>query len=437
MADRVTRRQFERWVGLSMVGSRALPQAANALAPVGSSSDASQAKDTRPIEAQEAALKPWADVFARRWANASKARITMDMGRCEPASALSSRPEPGHWKVIPYELTDGAKGNLLWAAADQGAPPLRLRLGVKGWHAVFVGLYATVLGPSTVWLRLDGDVAAQPRTTAEHSPYGSFTEVFFKVAELNDTTLHIEQQSAGAASAAGIVYVKLIPSSEEESAGFVADRDQRETRRLAVTNDGGFLGSRAPTTVEEVLRELEVFRDTDFGTLLLHVAYGDTVNYASPYGYMIAKEMDGLIYPDSSYKNYGAAVRALDQKGINAMKVMVDGAHAMGMKVHVGIRPALWTYYEPLRDFFDSPFYQAHAEWRCVDRDGTAVARMSWAVPEVRKHVIDVLREAVGFGGDGAHLVFCRGVPVVLYEPPFVELFQKKYGADPSRPGRA
>jgi hypothetical protein len=105
----------------------------------------------------------------------------------------------------------------------------------------------------------------------------------------------------------------------------------------------------------------------------------------------------------------------------------------MGMKVHVGIRPALWTYYEPLRRFFDSPFFRAHPEWQCVDRDGTPVERMSWAVPEVRKHVIDILREAVGLGADGSHLVFCRGVPVVLYEPAFVELFQKRYGEDPRK----
>jgi hypothetical protein len=60
---------------------------------------------------------------------------------------------------------------------------------------------------------------------------------------------------------------------------------------------------------------------------------------------------------------------------------------------------------------------------------------MSWAVPEVRKHLIDVLREGVGFGADGAHLVFCRGVPAVLYEKPFLEIFQKKYGEDPRKLG--
>jgi len=179
------------------------------------------------------------------------------------------------------------------------------------------------------------------------------------------------------------------------------------------------------------LREIEVFRNTDFGTLILHVGGADGCDYPSQYGHMLSDQMDGLVYPDPTYKQYGEAVRELARKGINPTKVLIEGAHSLGMKVHVGIRPAIWTYYEPLRRFFDSPFYQAHPGWRCVDRDGTSTTRMSWAVPEVRKHLIDVLREAVSFGADGAHLVFCRGVPVVLYEPSFLEIFQKRYGQDP------
>ena len=53
------------------------------------------------------------------------------------------------------------------------------------------------------------------------------------------------------------------------------------------------------------------------------------------------------------------------------------------MKVHVAIRPAGWSFFEPYSDYWESPFYQEHPEWRCVDRDGTPVDRMSWAVPEV------------------------------------------------------
>ena len=101
------------------------------------------------------------------------------------------------------------------------------------------------------------------------------------------------------------------------------------------------------------------------------------------------------------------------------------------MKVHVANRPAGWSYLEPWTDFFETPFYKEHPQWRCEDRDGTPVTRMSWAVPEVRRHLVDLLREQVQFGADGANLVFTRGYPVVLFEAPARQLFQKQYGVDP------
>jgi len=58
---------------------------------------------------------------------------------------------------------------------------------------------------------------------------------------------------------------------------------------------------------------------------------------------------------------------------------------------------------------------------------------MSWAVPEVRKHLIGGLGEVVSLGADGAHIEYNRGVPMVLYEPAFLEIFQKQYGGDPRK----
>jgi hypothetical protein len=101
------------------------------------------------------------------------------------------------------------------------------------------------------------------------------------------------------------------------------------------------------------------------------------------------------------------------------------------MKVHVGLRPAGWSFFEPYSDYWESPFYKEHPEWRCEDRDGTPVTRMSWAVPEVRRHLIALLREQVQFGADGANLVFNRGYPLVLYETPARRLFQEQHGVDP------
>jgi hypothetical protein len=152
------------------------------------------------------------------------------------------------------------------------------------------------------------------------------------------------------------------------------------------------------------------------------------VNYPATAGEMRGQDLDD--YPRTGDRFYAEAIRELARQGINPTKVLMDAAHDMGMKVHVAIRPGAWVHSEPCGDFFNSKFYQTHPEWRCVDRDGATVARMSFAVPQVRTHLVDVLREAVRFGADGASILYVRGVPFVLFEKPFRDLFQKRFGAD-------
>jgi len=177
---------------------------------------------------------------------------------------------------------------------------------------------------------------------------------------------------------------------------------------------------------------VDCFRDTDFGTLILHSGWGgDRVNYPSKIGYLPGLDLDDFV--DVGHRYFVEAVQALARKKINPVRVMIEGAHEIGMKVHVGVRPAGWSLFEPYPDFWESPFYKQNRQWRCEDRDGTPVTRMSWGVPEVRQHMIDLLREHVGFGADGAHIVFNRGYPLVLYEQPVRRIFQDKFGEDPRK----
>lgn len=381
---------------------------------------------------QNQTLPPWAGVSATAWANASKAVMLTDMCRCLPSAALASRLKKGAWKVIPYETTDFA-GNLIWASGDAGAQSLTLPMGLSGWHALFIGLYATNATPSHVWLKLNGDPAPTPVVSAKGPDYWWIQEIFWKVGELKpNQVLHINQVASGFLPAAGcgLAYVKAIPLAPAEIAGFCADRDDPTTRRLAATCDHvSFMHGIRPTTAEALLSELEILRDTDVKTLLLHIGGADQVCYPSRFGAMIGQEQDS--FADTGQRWLAESLRELARKNINPTRVMIDGAHAIGLKVHIGFRPALWSYYEPFTDIFESPFFKQRPEWRLADRDGAPVSRMSWAVPEVRRHLLDVLGEALGLGADGAHIVFNRGFPVTLYEPAFCALFQAEFGADP------
>ena len=129
------------------------------------------------------------------------------------------------------------------------------------------------------------------------------------------------------------------------------------------------------------------------------------------------------------------SIESMARQNVNPLEVLIKGAHDAGMKVHVGIRPAGWSFFEPYSDYWESSFYQQNPRWQYEDRDATPVTRMSWAIPEVRRHMIDLLREQVAFGADGASLAFNRGTPLVLYESAARELFQAQHQVDPPHGG--
>src|SRR5579872_1310164 len=167
-------------------------------------------------------VPPWATVDSSAWANEANATWISDMARCSPSSALAATMKRGHWKTYPYELTTGQKGTMVWTSATAKAPALRIPLGVKGWYAIFVGLFSGA-NSSVAWIKLStdaaplersgsgGDYPLTPSGARESGAYGNFRDTFFKVAELNgDETIQFAPQTEGFTSACGVGYVKLI-----------------------------------------------------------------------------------------------------------------------------------------------------------------------------------------------------------------------------------
>jgi len=367
---------------------------------------------------------------AVEWRRAADAVVLTDMSRVTPASALSERARRGKWKRISYE-SSGHSGVMLWASDETHAPVVALPLNAQGWHAVYVGLAAPAGVANRVLLRLSGDSAFVPRVRVR----GNIEEVLFKIADLTGRSLEIAQEYDSVCRAAGVAYVKLVPLTAEEQARVAADRAESANRRLVASIDGfSFIYARRPVSRAALLEEVEVYRDTDFGTLMLQMGGADLLNYPSRFGTApghTAPGQDLDDFPRPGDRRYAEALQELAARGINPTRVLIEGAHDVGMTVYVAIRPGAWKHTPPMDDFFASRFYERHPEWRCRDRDGNEVPRMSLAVPEVRTHLVDVLREAVRFGADGACIIFVRGAPFVLWEPPFRDLFRKKYGQDP------
>ena len=109
---------------------------------------------------------------------------------------------------------------------------------------------------------------------------------------------------------------------------------------------------------------------------------------------------------------------------------MVKGAHEMGLRIFPSLR--MQTPNKPVpRDMAKGTFWEKHPEFHCRDKKGDRIGHLSLAFPEVRAFWISLLCEALEYGFDGVHVIFCRSWPFAYYEDPVVRTFQEEYGEDP------
>lgn len=377
---------------------------------------------------------------ADRWERSKDAIIISDMSRVMPKTALSNIRKKRHWKTIEYETSQGLKGKSIAALVDTNAPKVTLPLNVKGWYAVYVGLGG--MGrfvrnqESQVRVKLTNDVAYQ------HRIYGGATddieEVFFKTADLTGQNLHIAEMRMEAlmdlrpthnARHTVVMYVKLVPLTEKEIAWIKEDRAQKQTKNLTATLDGfSWIGRNYPTTKEEFFEDFEHYRDSDFGTISWQIIGGDLVNYKSKLGTVPGSLVDD--YPRTGDGYVTDSIKRFNAKGTDLTKLAVEAVRSMDKKIMIGFRTQAWQAPPGFEDYFTSRFYRKHPEWRTYDKDGTPVMRMSYAVPQVRAHILGIFREILAYQPDGIEIIYFRGLPLMLYEDAFSKQFKAKYGQD-------
>lgn len=355
--------------------------------------------------------------------------ILSDMSLCQPPDALSAKREQGRWQMIEY-VTDRDRGVMLSAGPETKAPEVKLPLGAEGWHAIHVACRGSGWqGQTTLRIKLTDD----PCFSSISSDVSDFhlDEGYWKCADLTGQDLVIAQQTSGHVRPATIASVRLVPMSAARARYLLTQRHSTAEKRLIAMNDGfSFLWERRPVTADEIREEVEPYRDTDFQKLLWCVgAGGDVVTYPSKVADLIGQ--DTTDYPRDGDRFVAQAIRGLVDKGIDPLKVALEHAREIGIEFHVSQRMGAFAMCPPWEEFFTGRFFREHPEFRCVDRDGTQVARLSYAFAEVRGLMLQILREVAGYGIDGVNLIFVRGVPYVLYEKPLIQGFRKKFGRSP------
>lgn len=380
---------------------------------------------------------------ARRWVNHAKALASLtvtDLTTATPATAFTKgKRERGKWKAMPF-ATEKLEGWALSCYAGTGAPMVKVPLPreAKGWHAVYIGLVTTSngflstrngikakLGDEKVCRHMSNNLPMLPERR------DAVQEVFLTVAELTGEgprqTVEISPLPGNPAT---VAYVRAIPLTNAEVKTWESEvSGKKATRTSIATFDGhSWIWPYKPQTAADLEANFRGFEHSDVGKWWFQVIGADLVCYPTKVGTLPGEgETD---FNSGTNAVFTGILRSLIAKGINPLKVARDAARAQGAEFHVMIRPAGWQAGMPLEEAFNSKFYAAHPEWRCVDRDGTPTMYMSYAVPEVRQQVLAIYKETLELQPDGVGILFHRGMPMMLWEDAFSTRFQKKYNAD-------
>ena len=393
---------------------------------------------------------------ADRWLSQPPQYLT-GLQRCRPTEALTPIPTLRHWRMLPY-TTDTLEGVMLLAGPETAAPTITFPMQADGWHALSIGVVPAHAGPdglrgTEVQLRLTGEpvptlltVPDRHTVDASDEPLPTSTqdivELFWKIVDLSGQELEISQVSArlksgdeAASFACGplqLAYVKLVPLTDDEVAAHQLDSSRADTRRLFAHQD-----SHGPhwiwrlTDENEIRRELEPYRGTDFARMYWETGGGDELFYFTKLARLATCDEVGD-FTRRGDRLHAESWRVFRDKGIDPFEVALSYTHEIGLEFHAGWRVSGFHYPPPLdqADAGDT-VYDAHPAWRGEDRAGRRTPILAYTYPEVREYVISLLREMAGYPVDGIALLYNRRLPLVEYEPPLVNAFKREHGGDP------
>ena len=369
-----------------------------------------------------------------------------DLGCCQPTRAITPQPKRHAWRVMDYE-TESISGQMLIAGEETDAPEITYPVKKRGWHSISIGIYPQHRAETSVEVKLTGDAASCILQLGgvwsglpAHSQQG-IHELYWKAADLTGQDLQISQVTTRVGSGddpssvrcnwALVAYIKLEPMSDEEVAALQTDRVQSDTRRLYAHNDAhGYLYLYGAVTEEAVTREIEPYRNTDFSRMYWECGGGHHLSYLGEAGTIAA--WDGVEdFGRMGDRVHAESWRAWRDKGIDPFKVALEHTHEIGMEFHAAYRTAGFYYPPPLDHFNWGSIYQQRPDLHMIGKDGRQAPRLSYAFPDTRNFVINLLKEVAQYPIDGVCLLYNRRPPLVDYEPPLVNGFVQEYGEDP------
>jgi len=351
-------------------------------------------------------------------------------------SSFRSVYSPHKWMLA--KLPWAQSGNALVAGSGVHPPALRLNPKLKGVHRIFVGVGNGV----GVTLRLSGDpestIRMAPHQNADEGTAPPFTlflsgrhrpqEVCYGVSQMDGRSVRIERfpNTFGTTVLDYIRFEKLTPSQVRRWGKQEAAKPHIE---LSGFND---VPDISPLTdvvnPDPAAYRANIWEHARCGFKRIYWRIdGQCSDYQSKVNTMryISAKVHGVFSPTA--KAYGRVLQKVDM-----LRIAVDAAKKYEVELYG------WMRFNNYTGNVQSDFYKQNPqfweEWEHGHRGG----KLCLAIPEVRRHKIDILVEAASYGLQGLNLGFLRHPPILMFHPALVKSYRQKYGVlpprDPKRP---
>jgi len=366
--------------------------------------------------------------------------LISDLSGTTPAAAISDTPAPNRWILIPYEA-EGFDGVMLYRHMRSYPADVAVRLPDLGSCRIYVGLYGS--GEAPVWLHHHYGRQRGPQLwkrlclRLSDEPYFDFivpdpfpeapdhqyiSESLWKTADVTGRSLVFAapKQEAFLDTESCVAYIRLVPVADAPSW-------PRDTKRLINYFDGNFLGHFV-ADVADVQTQIAPLAESDCGTIFWTTCREDTCYYPTKVGNTLPwHEMPGA-YPHWA----GRDLQCLLAKGEDPLAAACTVAHEAGIRIFASYRRMTCRLPPHVSPLHPKAMLITRRDLWCADEHGAPVPQLSLAYPEVRRRMASLVAEqAQRYDINGVHLFFCRGVPFVLFETPFLEAFSREFVDDP------
>ncbi len=323
--------------------------------------------------------------------------------------ALANGLTKDKWRVMPYETSE-IKGTLVCANTDCTPRALHITLNATGRYHVYLGTI-NLGGETTTGVRLsdeDGKTQFRAMGWCCWSSVEWFEENYFATTDLTGQSLVISKpQKAGVQSA--LAWIRLVPAENEAV---------QENKCMAYHFDNDYYGEDEYQTPADYLGRMKTLAGGGM-ELMLHEKFPVDDPARIDWAKASAREQP--------YRFSVENKSALDCE-------LIACAHSMNSKIYASYRIQAGGFIFPLESLmetYNDKYFYDKKEWLCKTRDGRSFGVCSYAYPEVRKRIIEMLINGVG-EYDGLSLFFHRGT-FVAFEQPIVDMVYERYGVDARR----